>query len=207
MTDSERQQVLKMIDEGKISAEEGLRLLQALSLEEESPAAEETPPGPEVFPAPEPLSPDPHIESIKRTVRRLYFLPLGLGIALTALMGWLISRSFGTGSGLGLGFYCLQLPLLGLGLLLILLGASSQSSRWIYIDLSQPKSDGPKRITFGIPLNLVLWLVNTFQSVIPGREREMAQTMLQALDDSTREEPVILHVDDEDDEKVRIYIG
>lgn len=210
MTDSERQQVLKMIDEGKISAEEGLRLLQALSLEPEPdspPVPEEEPLPADFSPDPEPAPSDPQLESIKRSVRRLYLLPLALGIGLTAWIGWLISRSFGAGSGLGLLFYCLQLPTLALGLLLILLGASSQSSRWIYVDLRQSKEKGPRQITFGLPLNLVRWLVNAVQGVIPAKEREMTQTMLQALDESTREEPVILHVEDKDDERVRVYIG
>ena len=35
MTDSERQQILKMIDDGKISAEQGLILMQALDHEPE----------------------------------------------------------------------------------------------------------------------------------------------------------------------------
>ena len=40
MTDQERNQVLKMIEEGKISPEEGLRLMQAL---EQSPAEDQSP--------------------------------------------------------------------------------------------------------------------------------------------------------------------
>ena len=51
MTDSERQQILKMIEDGKISAEQGLVLMQALA-EDEPDNAQAVPelPGAETAP-------------------------------------------------------------------------------------------------------------------------------------------------------------
>lgn len=76
MTDSERAQILKMIDDGKISAEEGLKLMQALALDEEpqvEPALFETESGGEADWQPAP--PDPVVERLKRRVRSFYIVP------------------------------------------------------------------------------------------------------------------------------------
>ena len=79
MAEQERNQVLKMIEGGKITPEQGLSLMQAL--DQDAPAGE-LPPAPAEPAAEEPaaaapvaqpsLANDPRIERVKSTVRRLW---------------------------------------------------------------------------------------------------------------------------------------
>ncbi|MCG2784092.1 MAG: hypothetical protein L6461_03200 [Anaerolineae bacterium] len=208
MTDSERAQILKMIDEGKITAEEGLKLMQALAQDEdveaETPLLEtESSGGAEWQPAP----PDPVVERLKRRVRSFYVIPLFGGTFLTVLVAWLMYQSIETGS-MGVMFYCLLFPALLLGILLLTLGAASQKSSWVYVDVQQKPGQKPGRIMLGFPLDLARWLMNTFKSNIPRNEREKADMVLQVMNETTSTEPIVVQVDEgEDGNKVNVYIG
>jgi hypothetical protein len=208
MTDSERAQILKMIDEGKISAEEGLKLMQALAEDE---AAEAEMPGLETEPGGEaewePAPPDPVVERLKRRVRSFYLIPLFGGTFLTVFIAWLMYQSI-QNSSMGFVFYCLLFPTLLLGILLLTLGAASQNSSWVYVDVQQKPGKKPGRILFGFPLNLARWLMNTFKGKVPFREREKAEMMMQVMNDTTRTEPIVVQVDEgENGDKVNVYIG
>jgi hypothetical protein len=208
MTDSERAQILKMIDDGKITAEEGLKLMQALAQDEEAEAEIpqfETESGGEAEWQPAP--PDPVIERLKRRVRSFYKIPLFGGIFFTILFAWLMYQSLSNGS-MGVVFYCLLFPMLLLGVLLLVFGAASQNSSWVYVDVQQKPGEKPGRIMLGFPLDLARWLMNTFKGSVPQKEREKADMVLQVMNQTTSEEPIVVQVDEgEDGDKVNVYIG
>lgn len=208
MTDSERAQILKMIEDGKISAEEGLKLMQALAADEEAEAEIpqfETESGGEAEWQPAP--PDPVVERLKRRVRSFYFVPLFGGTFLTVFVAWLMYQSI-QNSSMGLVFYCLLFPTLLLGILLLTLGSASQKSSWLYVDVQQKPGKKPGRIMIGFPLDLARWAMNTFKSNIPRGEREKADMVLQVMNETTRTEPIVVQVDEgEDGDKVNVYIG
>ncbi|GAB4482903.1 MAG: hypothetical protein OHK0031_05770 [Anaerolineales bacterium] len=207
MTDSEREQVLKMIDEGKISAEQGLKLIQALTEddEQESPALAAPEAAESGFSAE--AAPDPQVESLKRRVRFLYLIPLSLGVLLTVWMAWLMYSSV-QAHDTGLVFYCLLFPALLLGIFLLSLGAASQSSRWLYLDVQQKPGEKPAHILLGFPLDWVRWLLSLFGGAIPSKEKYIAEAMMTAIADSTGASPLVVQVDEGDNgEKVKIYIG
>lgn len=109
---------------------------------------------------------------------------------------------------MGVVFYCLLFPALLLGILLLTLGASSQKSSWVYVDVQQKPGEKPGRIMLGFPLELTRWLMNTFKGNIPQREREKADMVLQVMNETTSDEPIVVQVDDgEDGDKVNVYIG
>jgi hypothetical protein len=201
MTDQERNQVLKMIEEGRISPEEGLKLLQALEqdkqIEQVSQVGQtvqdgQIPPVPPIPPIP-PIPPvdkvdvvqpvversgmevDPRITSIKDTVQRLWQIPLWIGIGITLLSAigmFLIMR----GPGFNFWFYFMVLPLL-LGVLIIALAVGSHKARWLFLDIQEKSErDGhPKRIFFGfpVPFRFIAWVIRTFRHFIPEMDREM----------------------------------
>jgi hypothetical protein len=83
MTDQERNQVLKMIEDGKISPEEGLKLMQAL---EQNPADDErTPSRQKAHTQEEGAGPDrdPRLSNLKSSVQRLWQIPLWIGLIIT----------------------------------------------------------------------------------------------------------------------------
>lgn len=216
MTDQERNQVLKMIEDGKITPEEGLTLMQALDQEpvEDLPVAEApTPVG--TVPTSEPqvvinkLEPDPNIESVKDKVRRYWQIPLWIGVAITLLSAFgmfAILQSAGT----NFLFYFMLLPLL-LGVAVTAIGTGSRRARWLFVDVHQSEGAQPKRIFLGfpLPLGLTAWFLRTFGPLIPDLRRTNVDEIIQVIEsgfDGT--EPLVVNVTDgSDGERVQVYIG
>jgi len=131
MTNQERNQVLKMIEQGKITPAQGLTLMQAL---DQQGLDAETVTVPGAPPVEEPLStppaqtpdPDPYLEHLKSTARRLWQIPLWAGVFITILSA-LGMYAILRGPGTNFWFYFLLLPLL-LGVALTVLAAGSRAA-------------------------------------------------------------------------------
>lgn len=223
MTDQEREQVLKMIENGTISAEDGLKLMQTL---EKTPAEADTPtlpPGnsPETDAqaggSPEQEVPhedsrfefDPRIEQVKSTARKLWQIPLWIGIFITFLSAWGMF-SLVQSNHLNFWFYCLTAPLL-LGVLVIVAAAGSRYARWLFVDVKQKPGQKPGHIFLGfpLPLKLAAWGMRTFGHYIPEMDRPKVSGIAQVIETGLNgDDPLVVNVDDGDDgEQVRVYIG
>ena len=216
MTDDERNHVLKMIADGKITPEQGLRLMQALDQENtpDIPAFVPAAPAGEI-PGSAPqsgkleLETDPRIERLKSTVQRLWQIPLWIGIAIiiiSALGMYAVMRS----SGMTFWFYFLLLPML-LGVLVTALAVGSRQARWIFVDVHQKPGEHPQHIFLGfpLPLKLTAWFLRTFGSMIPGLRRTNVDEVIQVIETGfAGNEPLVVNVDDAGQgEQVRVYIG
>ncbi len=215
MSSEERKQILKMLEEGNISAEEAAKLMRAL----EADAAEAEV---EVFqPKPDPgferdassgsrRTAAPEFEEIKARARRFALIPLWTGILVTVFSAWII-YSIQQSAGTNFWFYCMILPLM-VGVLLIALGSGGRSSRWIYVNVDRrdwKPGDGPRHITIGFPMpsGLIAWFFRSFGHNIPGMDRNKREGIIQmmnAMDES--DEPLMVNVDD-DDAHVQVFIG
>ncbi len=204
----EKKQILKMVEDGKISAEDAMELLRAV---EEDMAGDE----PEAYETePEPTStyePDENLEAIAERVKRYGNIPLWGGVILVTLSGlWMFSAM--QNSGFGFWFYCSWLPFL-LGVAAVAAAAGSKRSRWVFVDVKQAPGETPQRITFGLPLPLrfVAWLMRTFGKWMPDMDMDAAAVadMIESLADAPGDEPaLIVDVNDSDDgEHVQIFIG
>jgi len=205
MTDNERQQVLKMVEDGKISAEEGLKLMQAL--DEDSAAQEEdivqTISGGQSETG---ANSGPEFDRKINRFRRLWMIPLWIGVVVTVASAYWMYASVQS-SGLGFWFYCSWLPFL-LGVAAIALGFDSRTSRWIYVDVRQRPGEHPHRILISFPLSPVSWLVSLFGAYIPAEQKGVVDDVMRAVFKSTEsEEPLFVEVNDEDGEHVQVYIG
>lgn len=194
MTDSERQHVLRMIDEGKITAEEGLKLMQALGEDTPVEVVEtvET-----ARPDGEPRS-DPEFDQKLRRFRRLWLVPLGCGILLSVLAAaWMYAALHSFWVVPALLFF-----LLGVGL--VVLGFDSRSSRWIYIDVNQKPGEQPEHIVISFPLAPIRWLLNLFGGHIhkSALDEQILQAVLQKSND-----PFFVDAHDEHGQRVQVYIG
>jgi hypothetical protein len=221
MTDQERNQVLKMIEDGRISPEEGLKLMQAL---DQSSAEAEIVPAPATAEAAAPdvqwkaessgMEVDPRITSIKEAVQRLWQIPMWIGVAITiasAIGMFLIMR----GPGLNFWFYFMVFPLL-LGVLIMVLAVGSHKARWLFVDIEEKAgSDGhPRRIFFGFPLPLrfIAWVMRTFRHWIPNLDRELhgasIDEIINVVESGTAGTPFIVNVDEgKGGDRVRVFIG
>ncbi|MGC8855524.1 MAG: SHOCT-like domain-containing protein [Anaerolineae bacterium] len=209
----ERKQILKMVEEGRIGAEEAMLLLRALEQDSFGVAEEagEAAPGARSAANAAEQAPrrDLALEEVARRARRLAWIPLGLGVGLTVisatLMYWAERRA-----GLGFWFYCLGLPL-AFGALMIALATGSASARWLFVDVRQKPGERPERITFGFPLPLrfLRWVLGRFGHRLPGvRSPEVARDWLSLMDRGlSSDTPLIVHVDEEDGTQVRVYLG
>jgi hypothetical protein len=214
MTNQERNQVLKMIEEGKITPEQGLALMQALdqpgpdaetAVVPSAPAGEE----PNSTPPAQAPDPDPHIEHLKATARRLWQIPLWAGVFITILSA-LGMYAILRGPGMNFWFYFLLLPLL-LGVALTALAAGSRAARWIYVDVHQQPGEYPHHIFLGfpLPLKLTAWILRTFGHWIPDLQRTNVDEIIQIMESGViGKEPLIVHVDEGDTgQRVQVYIG
>jgi hypothetical protein len=214
MSQDEREQILKMVSEGKITADEALKLMQAL----DEPPVDETvdvitipPSGNETSeenaqPAPKP---DPEFTAKINRFRRLWLIPLTAGILLTVLGAWWMYTAM-LNSGFGFWFLCAWFPFL-LGVLIVTLGAVSKTSRWIYINVEQKPGERPRRIVFAFPIPSMLlrWGIKNFGHNIPPEHRDKADLAMKAIfeNDDAFNEPLFVDVHDEDGEHVQVYIG
>ena len=213
MSAEERRKILQMVQDGKISAEQAASLMHALDEDPEPTEADveviETS-APFVGASSGERSDAPEFEEIKRRVRRFAMIPLWIGVAITILSAWGI-YSVQQSSGLNFWFFFLMIPLL-IGVLLIAVGASGQTSKWLYVNVDRRNAhDGPRNITLGfpLPLGLTAWFLRTFGQNIRGMRNTNVDEIIQILDATGKSgAPLIINANDnEDGEHVQVYIG
>jgi hypothetical protein len=206
MSSEEQRRILKMVEDGKISADEAMILIRAL--EQDSPEVEME--VIEAAPGPRSESTDaPEFEEVKERARRFAMIPLWIGVGFTVLFAGLMYWAMQS-SGFGFWFYCLTFPFL-LGVLLIALSAGGMSTRWLFVDVRQKPGEKPERITLGFPapLGLVSWFMMNFGHHIQGMDREKAEQIAGMIKMTASSKlPLIVNAqDDEDGERVMVYIG
>ncbi len=199
--ENERMRILQMIEDGQVSAAEGLRLLDALS--EPEPAA--PPPaagsGDRASRAAEP-SPD-----LERW-RRWWVVPLWIGASVVLFGGLLMYWAY-SASGFGLWFACAALPF-ALGVLIMALAAGSRSARWLHIRVKTGQDEWPRNIavSFPLPIGLTAWALRTFGGFIPQLKEHGVDELIMALAENTSAAaPLYVDVQEDGAEHVQVYIG
>jgi len=237
MDEQARMKILEMIENGSISAKEGLRLIEAVNGEEAQPVIDKsidtsTDAGQAPFPAeefvaadqPQSTEPDPSADAdgegapkTKTTPlpedvekwRRWWMIPLWVGVGILVLSAvWMYSAY--ANSGIGFWFICSWFPFL-LGVGLAALSYSSRRSRWLHLRVDQKPGERPQHIAISMPLpiGLASWFMRTFGHMIPELRDKHIDEMLQAVSENTNaENPLYVEVDEgENGEKVKVYIG
>ncbi|MGB7876569.1 MAG: hypothetical protein WBL25_19480 [Anaerolineales bacterium] len=205
MSSDEEKQILKMVEDGKISAEEALTLIKAL---EETLAEDEV----EVIETEASESRGrraaPDFEEVKARAKKFAMLPLWIGVAFTVLGAyWMYALVQKV--NYGFWFFCAWFPLL-FGLLVVALSAGGMRSRWLYLNVDQRPGEWPEHFTMGfpLPLGIIGWILRNFGHFIPGMGRtnvDEIMTALSTMDDL--DEPLIVNVDEsEHGEQVQVYI-
>ncbi len=221
--EAERLQILEMIEKGVISAEEGVRLLNSLQGEAEPTALPPIAPtssagganaaAPEVIigePVPEdkPARSSSDFAAETRKWRGWWWIPLTVGIVITALSGFLMVLAYQSG-GFGFWFACLWFPLL-LGVLVISLAAASRTARWLHVRVHQEPGEWPRTIAISmpIPIRFTAWLMRVLKPFIHIEENINLDEIILALEKLSPEQPLYVHVDEgESGERVEVFIG
>jgi hypothetical protein len=223
-TTEESKNIRQMIQEGRITAEEGARLFEML---EEGPEDEEAlrasdegeansrahtaVPGTGTRAAQRPTNQATANwpgEARSRYWQRWWLIPMWIGTGITilgaGLMYWAMQAT-----GTGLWFTCAWLPFL-LGVAIMLLAWSSRSARWLHLRVHEKQGGRTTRIALSIPipLRLTAWFLRTFGKWIPHLEQTGIDEIIMALEDETSPDaPVYIEVDEGEGERVQIYIG
>jgi hypothetical protein len=206
--EAERMHILQMIEDGKITAEEGMRLLNALlgkTAEASAEAAPQASPKPD--PSPRTVQPNVSLEHWKRWPRSV--IPMWIGVGLTTLSALWMYGAFRSG-GFGLWFACATLPFV-LGVVVMALAAGSRTAKWIHIRVKTGEEEWPRNIalSFPLPISLTAWFLRTFRNRIPNLKDTAVDELILALGESTSAEtPLYIEVmEGEGGEQVQVYIG
>jgi hypothetical protein len=246
--EQKRMQILDMIESGKISASEGLGMIQALVNGEEvqtvavlQPAAAEqaeasrpedgelpgsqrpneapvllpadgvsaTAESPEDGSQAEVYSPPASLPAEALKWRRWWALPFGVGVGVTILGGLLMYWAL-QATGVSFWFFFAGVPM-ALGLILMVLFWQTRNAHWLHLRIEQKNGEWPERIamSFPLPLRLTAWLLRRYGHRISSLQNTSVDEIILALGNSTTpENPIFIQVeDDEDGERVQIYIG
>ena len=138
-----------------------------------------------------------------------WVIPLILGVLLTVFSSTWLYQNY-VSSGLGFRFWLTWIPFL-IGVFMIYLSWGLQRARWIHINIKQPKGESPQRIfiAFPIPFQLMGFILKLFKGKLPATVSGLdLEELMGTLDQQLKkDEPLFVHVDDEDGTKVEIYIG
>jgi len=211
--ENERLEILKMIQKGTISSEEGMKLIEAIGESWEKSEMEYSIAKAELEGSFEPIEADEYSQEVDQDhfnkLKSWWIIPFWIGVAITVLGGSLMYWAW-SAHGIGFGFVAAWIPfLIGVGLLV--LGWNSRTGPWLHIRIQQKPGEKPGRIaiSFPIPNRFFAWSLRTFGSFVPNMNLSGADEILLALGNySQGDTPLTIDVDDSDDgEKVRIYIG
>jgi hypothetical protein len=209
MTSEEKKKILKMVEDGKINAEEAMKLIKAL--DESSSEIEIIEAGPGSSNAAEegPKIEAPELDEMMRRAHRLWRIPLWIGVLITVGASfWLYTLV--RAANFGFWFFCAWVPLL-FGILLLVLFAGGSTSKWLYVKVEQSQTSWPRNIVFGLPLPLGLasWFLRNFGHHFADLEHSNVDQVIDLLSNGiSPNAPLILKVDQGDGgERLKVYLG
>ena len=212
--DQAERKILDMIEQGALTAEEGLRLIDAMNVGKSegddlynlSPE-EVTVSADDILEPSEPRISAEELERLKQ-LKRWWVFPFAIGLVITTLGAlWMFAGYSRT--GFSWGFWLSWIPFI-IGIFVLALSFQSSRSVWLHVRIKQKRGESPPRISISLPLplSLTLWLINTFGHKIPGLDDLPLGDISELLDRISPEEPFYVHVNDKDNgEMVEVFIG
>jgi hypothetical protein len=221
----QRIEVLRRVERGELTAEEGAVLLGALERGQQLPSFEPKT-APDAVraaavaisePVGEPASntdpvqgdvlPNNFLTEVQIRRRKLIWLiPFLFGLWLTSLGGVWMVRGYQK-AGLGWGFWLSWIPFL-IGVGIMVLGWGMRRGCWLHVRVHQKEGSKPRNInlSFPIPLRLTGWFFRNFGDKIPNMKDKHIDEILEAIETGiTPDAPMIVQVD-EDDQQVEVWI-
>ncbi|GAP15287.1 hypothetical protein LARV_03071 [Longilinea arvoryzae] len=203
-------EILNRVASGELSVDEGNRLLAELDAQASArpqvrmPHDSEPEDTPEVIVAPEPSPMDPRELERMKAWRRWNWIPLTLFLILTAFAGIWIYQAYRS-AGFGWGFWLSWIPFL-IGVLGIY---AFWNMKWVHVRVREKKGDRIQRVSISIPLPLGIlpWVFQTFGRYMPADVREQQESILMINDALKTDEPIHIHVTEDEDEEVEVFIG
>ena len=192
--------ILRMIESGTISAQEGEMLLDALKAGPE-PESESTN---GVFTRPRATADESETRppGPPSWAQRVWIYPLAGGVVLVGLAGMLTTLL--VGGGMYLGWLACTLPLMVFGSLVIALAWWSQSARWVHVRVRNQQTRF--RFSLTIPLRPIAWLTRLVRPWVPQMRDYPVDELILGLADMDAQDILAVEVSD-DGEEVQVYLG
>jgi hypothetical protein len=198
-----RNQVLQMLQDGKLTAEQAQELLQALEPESTTDDTREAIQGEIV----EPVEP-PDMDRFRRFWQYPFFISLAVLIAVGFGLRSMYQASEGA---MTFWFFCV-LSLFILTFILTALAFISRSAPWLHIRI-KGKEGNKIAISLPLPMGLAQWGIGIARNFVPESEQanlDMAATFIRTARHNLNGpdvEPLMINVDDEDGDQVQVFIG
>lgn len=211
----ERRRILQMLQDGTISADQAMELLQVLDEEGEEQEVASWDTAVDLTTPQEPLQGEilttnspPNLERY----RQFWKIPFLIGLAFLLLFGfWLRSIYLSSEGAITFGFICIW-SFFMLAFLATLLAFFSRRATWLHVRVQE--KDGHRiAISLPLPLGLAGWGIKVAHGFVDTKTRgqlDMAEAFLAAAKDELKQPgagPMTIDVDDEDGDKVQVYIG
>lgn len=214
MVEQAERKILDMVEQGVISAEDGLRLIKAMEVDKQNGTATNGTPSERVELSEkdilEPSSPrfsDDELNRMKK-LKRWWILPFAFGMLITTLGAvWMYSGY--SNHGFGWVFWLAWIPFI-LGIFIVAVSFQTRRSVWLHVRVKQKQGEKPPKISISLPLPLSLtrWFISVFGHKIPGLKDQPMGDLSELLDHISPEEPFYIHVNDEEDgDEVEVFIG
>jgi len=214
MVDSAKRTIMDMVEQGQITAEEGLRLINAMGSQKEPHEVKESDSIVTVEPVEgndnvsEPYQPSISPEEKHRLnqLKRWWILPFGVGLLITILGAVWMFNGY-TNNGFGWGFWLAWIPFL-LGVFILSVSFQTSHSVWVHVRIKQKPGETPQRIAISLPMpiGLIRWFLRNFGHRISGLKDQPVSQYADILENLSVEEPFYVHID-EDGEEVEVFIG
>ena len=196
--ESEHREVLRLVQEGKVTAEEAARLLDSMG-GDEAPA--ESAPAEVVVAPSEPQIEMKEIAPVARSPYWAYIALFGLG--------WTLVGASLTLKANGTWWLVLVIPFLLIGLAILTFGVASRGATWLSVKISDSEGRRKMALDFPVPLTLAAWGVGIARPFVPQlRDTAVDELILSLREGHSKGEVLLVDVvDDEDGERVQVRFG
>ena len=190
----DRMTILQQLDDGKIDAQEALRLFES---EPQPDATADAVTATRI--------PDPSIQKWKRW----WLMPFGIGVGVTVI-GAALMYSALTTWGVGFGVFFASI-LFFVGVIIMALAGWSRSARWLHVrvDTSEDKFPRHIAISFPIPTHLVSWAVkfSARKNLNASDKLRTVSEMIAMMDQGVSSDAPLFVEVNEGKERVQVFIG
>jgi hypothetical protein len=198
-------QILNMLSEGKITAEEANTLLSAL----ESDRAAGIIAGDPVLTSQVVSDADQNIPPDMSRFQRFLRIPLVIAAGSLLLSGLGLALMYQAAGQVALiGLLCIW-SIFILALLVTLTIFFARRAAWLHVRI-QEKNGRRIAISLPLPLRLANWVLTIARYYVPKEQAVYLQTAAVFVDEMRRnpdQEPIIINIDDDDGDKVQVFIG
>jgi len=216
MSEEARRRILQMLEDNVIDASEASQLIHALGQggalpdEDEKASIAQTTDYPaesvEIGSAEASDAPD------MGSFRRAWQTPFMLAVALLVATGLWLGSAYARHAGqVTVGMVCAWTSFILAGFA-VLLAFWARSARWLQVRV-QEKEGRRINISLPVPIRLARWGIGVAQTYVDAETRgqlELAQSLIDVFDEEMGKpdaRPLLVDVNDEDGDKVQVYIG